>query len=79
MKTNGEAIRRKAYELWEMRGRPDGSPEVDWLAAELLMRDEGAAELLMRDEGAAELTVASSAPERGTGRARYGLREIREG
>jgi hypothetical protein len=69
MKTNGEAIRRKAYELWEMRGRPDGSPEVDWLAAELLMRDEGAA----------ELTVASSAPERGTRRARYGLREIREG
>ena len=69
MKTNGEAIRRKAYELWEMRGRPNGSPEVDWLAAELLMRDEGAV----------ELTVAPSAPELGTARARYGLREIREG
>jgi hypothetical protein len=69
MKTNGEAIRRKAYELWEMRGRPDGSPEVDWLAAELLMQDGGAA----------ELTVAPSAPEREAARARYGLREIREG
>lgn len=23
-----------AYELWERRGRPIGSPEVDWVAAE---------------------------------------------
>lgn len=23
-----------AYELWERRGRPLGSPEVDWFAAE---------------------------------------------
>ena len=23
-----------AYKLWEQRGRPIGSPEVDWLAAE---------------------------------------------
>ncbi|MGP8248482.1 MAG: DUF2934 domain-containing protein [Candidatus Dormibacteria bacterium] len=23
-----------AYEHWEARGRPIGSPEVDWLAAE---------------------------------------------
>lgn len=69
MKTNGEAIRRKAYELWEMRGQPQGSPEVDWLAAELLMRAEGA--------GGA--TAGPSAPERGAARARYGLREIQEG
>jgi hypothetical protein len=69
MKTNGEAIRRKAYELWEMRGQPHGTPEVDWLAAELLMRDEGAG----------EVTAGPSAPERGAARARYGLREIREG
>ncbi len=23
-----------AYQLWEQRGRPFGSPEVDWFAAE---------------------------------------------
>ncbi len=23
-----------AYKLWEQRGRPFGSPEVDWFAAE---------------------------------------------
>jgi Protein of unknown function (DUF2934) len=27
-------IARLAYELWERRGRPLGSPEVDWYAAE---------------------------------------------
>jgi hypothetical protein len=29
-----ELTRRVAYELWERRGRPFGSPEVDWAAAE---------------------------------------------
>lgn len=27
-----------AYQLWERRGRPIGSPEVDWSAAEALLR-----------------------------------------
>jgi Protein of unknown function (DUF2934) len=27
-------IARLAYELWERRGRPLGSPEIDWYAAE---------------------------------------------
>jgi len=27
-------IARLAYELWESRGRPLGSPEMDWHAAE---------------------------------------------
>ena len=27
-------ITRLAYELWERRGRPLGSPEIDWYAAE---------------------------------------------
>ncbi|MHB8524992.1 MAG: DUF2934 domain-containing protein [Candidatus Acidiferrales bacterium] len=27
-------IRQRAYELWEQRGRPIGSPEVDWFRAE---------------------------------------------
>jgi DUF2934 family protein len=29
-----EFVAKLAYELWEGRGRPFGSPEVDWFAAE---------------------------------------------
>jgi Protein of unknown function (DUF2934) len=29
-----ELVAKLAYELWEKRGRPIGSPEIDWLAAE---------------------------------------------
>lgn len=29
-----EFVAKLAYELWEQRGRPFGSPEVDWFAAE---------------------------------------------
>lgn len=29
-----ELKRKLAYEYWERRGRPLGSPEIDWIAAE---------------------------------------------
>jgi hypothetical protein len=29
-----EFVAKLAYQLWEARGRPLGSPEVDWFAAE---------------------------------------------
>ena len=29
-----ELTRKLAYEYWERRGRPLGSPEIDWAAAE---------------------------------------------
>jgi hypothetical protein len=29
-----EQIEERAYQLWEQRGRPQGSPEVDWERAE---------------------------------------------
>ena len=29
-----ELVAKLAYQLWEQRGRPVGSPEVDWYAAE---------------------------------------------
>jgi len=29
-----ELTRKLAYEYWERRGRPLGSPEIDWSAAE---------------------------------------------
>jgi hypothetical protein len=31
-------IAKRAYELWEQRGRPVGSGEQDWLAAEKAIR-----------------------------------------
>jgi hypothetical protein len=40
-KCTRKEVARLAYELWERRGRPLGSPEMDWQAAEraLAMRD----------------------------------------
>jgi hypothetical protein len=35
-----ERIARKAYELWELRGRRHGYAVQDWLDAENLMMDE---------------------------------------
>ena len=32
-----EFVTKVAYRLWEERGRPFGSPEVDWFAAERAM------------------------------------------
>ena len=32
--TAREQIQRRAYELWEKRGRPWGTPQQDWFAAE---------------------------------------------
>jgi hypothetical protein len=33
-----EAVQRLAYQYWEKRGRPLGSPEIDWFAAEKALR-----------------------------------------
>ena len=33
-----KAIAQLAYHYWEQRGRPFGSPEVDWLPAEREIR-----------------------------------------
>ena len=37
-----EEIEERAYYLWEQRGRPEGSPEVDWERAERELRGERA-------------------------------------
>ena len=29
-----EEVERRAYFMWEARGRPIGSPDIDWLLAE---------------------------------------------
>jgi hypothetical protein len=36
-----DAIRKIAYNLWERRGAPIGSPDVDWIEAERQLREEG--------------------------------------
>jgi hypothetical protein len=33
-----ELVQKLAYQYWENRGRPLGSPEIDWLAAEKAVR-----------------------------------------
>lgn len=40
-----EVTAKLAYQLWERRGRPFGSPEVDWLAAERVLSAQGDAKL----------------------------------
>lgn len=46
-----ESTRKLAYEYWERRGRPFGSPEVDWFAAkkdlDLALSQRAAEENLM--------------------------------
>ena len=40
-KIEEDAIRAKAYELWQLKGCPDGSAAMDWDQAERLLREEG--------------------------------------
>jgi len=69
-----EEIAQLAYQLWEERGRPNGSPEIDWERAEAALqiestqltqtrieRDESLAEkrLSEEDAGASPTAVAS--------------------
>lgn len=37
---NDDTIARKAYELWESRGRPHGTGEDDWFEAERALHSE---------------------------------------
>jgi hypothetical protein len=52
-----EVISKLAYHLWEKRGRPFGSPEVDWFTAEKTLASSPSMELplygitLEADEG----------------------------
>jgi hypothetical protein len=40
MPATREQIQKRAYSRWEQRGRPEGSPEVDWQHAEQELRGE---------------------------------------
>jgi hypothetical protein len=39
-----EAVRVRAYELWEIAGKPDNRSDEFWLAAETEIRERSAAE-----------------------------------
>ena len=54
-----EQIQERAFYLWEQRGRPEGSPEVDWERAER--------ELLGHDEPKYTASWSRPAPERADG------------
>lgn len=41
-----EAVERRAYELYEQRGREDGHDWDDWLAAEHELRESAGAEIM---------------------------------
>src|ERR1700679_3223019 len=49
-----EFIAKLAYKLWEQRGRPFGSPDVDWFAAEQAVYPS------LRDDARAYSTVIES-------------------
>jgi hypothetical protein len=70
-----EMIRAKAYELWEQRGYPLGSPEVDWRNAKaLLEQDASAADKSQKDHAAPQaISVRPKQREKP-----YGLREWSE-
>jgi hypothetical protein len=46
-----EATAKLAYELWELRGCPIGSPEVDWLAAEAMLATDSKPEIAVAASG----------------------------
>src|SRR3954451_22657479 len=63
--TEGEIealIRRRAHELWEREGRPEGFALRHWLDAELRVREELAHAAEMRDAAAASSCAGRTTP-----------------
>jgi hypothetical protein len=57
-----DQIQLRAYQYWEERGRPLGTPEVDWFRAEQELaaeEPEGALSKIARTVGSAVGTVAA--------------------
>jgi len=65
MESRKEAIERRAYQLWQERGCPEGSSETDWYQAELQLSSDAsttAAREASVDESVAGTFPASDAP-----------------
>lgn len=60
----GEQIRRRAYEIWEALGRPEGGQQQHWAQAEAEILGEESQGTGSVPEGAEELDPAG-APKRG--------------
>jgi hypothetical protein len=61
-----QQIASRAYQLWQNRGRPWGTPETDWLEAEHELREiqtETAASSLAREVGTVLGNVVSRLTE----------------
>jgi hypothetical protein len=56
-----QEIELLAYQYWEERGRPFGSPDVDWFRAENDLRQEPAIITAAKAVGAAVGSVVSAA------------------
>jgi hypothetical protein len=56
-----EMIRALAYRLWEQRGRPHGSAEIDWAEAERRLRPSDAAAHQVASAAPSERTAAADA------------------
>jgi hypothetical protein len=63
MEPTHEKIARLAYQLWEERGRPNGSPEIDWKRAEVALQIE-TARLLQTPPERNEVMVESRLAEK---------------
>jgi hypothetical protein len=61
---DAQAIRRRAHELWQKRGCPTGTPELDWLEAERQLRAE-APRAAMSVEGRPPVASARAVDPRG--------------
>lgn len=64
-----DEISQLAYRLWQERGAPIGSPDVDWARAEEELCANGRA-----SDGEAAMSEASSTPSAAAARSRRGAR-----
>ena len=62
MARDEQAIRQLAYELWVARGKPVGSADMDWYAAERRLTRQQRADSQAVDESVKESFPASDSP-----------------
>jgi hypothetical protein len=61
MNADEEAVRQRAYKLWEQRGRGEGAAEQDWFEAQRQMRRDNLA-----DADGNLIALPNERPDRGT-------------
>ena len=61
MSSQHARIAARAHDLWELRGRPEGSPEIDWCQAEKELQGDASAP---EPKATATTTPGGSLPKR---------------